>query len=829
MKTKIQTLLIALLLALPIAVHAQFTYVTNTDNTIIITGYTGSGGNVTIPATITGLPVTSIGDEAFYGTALTSVSIPDSVTSIGEDAFLYTALTSVTIPNSVTSIGSYAFGGCGNLTSVFFTGDAPFADSAFGSGVPFHPRLDHATIYYLPNTTGWGNTFNNEPTVMLNGPPQFGMTGDGLNYVSDGVKFATITGYAGSNNAVAIPAIINGLPVTSVGAWAFFFNGIMTSVTIPDSVTSIGDNAFYGCDGLTNVAIPNSVTNIGAAAFEFSSLANVTIGSNVTSIGLSAFEGCQNLTSVTIPNSIIHVEANLFQGCANLTNVTLGNSVTSIETAAFNNCYALTEVTIPDSVTNIGDGAFDGCLNLTSMSIPDSVTSIGSQVFGDCYSLTNVTIPDSVTSIEDYAFEYCTSLTSVTIPDSVTSIGDEAFRGCSSLMSGTIGNGITTIGEYVFEECADLKSVYFSGDAPSNVGMYIFFGGSAPNPTIVTTTVYYLYNTSGWSDTFAGRPTVMLAGPPQFGTTTDGWSYVSDQVKNTLITGYAGSSNVVVIPSLVNDLPITGIGAYAFEYSSPTSVTIPDSVTSIGDSAFNECDSLTSVTIGNGVTSIGDSAFEDCFSLSSLTIPNSVTSIGFGAFANTALTSVTGNGVISIGDNAFYGCESLTSVIIPDSVTSIGDSAFDDCENLTSVTIPDSVTNIGDNAFALCYSLTSVYFGGNAPTADSSAFDLDPATVYYLPGTLGWSNTFAGLPTALWFLPQPLILNQGPGFGVQSGQFGFTISWATNVPVVVEACSNLSNPVWLPVSTNTLTGGTSYFSDPQPANLPGRFYRLRSP
>jgi hypothetical protein len=97
-----------------------------------------------------------------------------------------------------------------------------------------------------------------------------------------------------------------------------------------------------------------------------------------------------------------------------------------------------------------------------------------------------------------------------------------------------------------------------------------------------------------------------------------------------------------------------------------------------------------------------------------------------------------------------------------------------------------------------------------------------------LPGTIGWTNSFASLPTALWYLSNPLILNKGPGFGVQSNQFGFAISWATNVPVVVEAATNLSNPVWMPVSTNTLVNGVSYFGDPQSANLPARFYRLRS-
>jgi hypothetical protein len=103
------------------------------------------------------------------------------------------------------------------------------------------------------------------------------------------------------------------------------------------------------------------------------------------------------------------------------------------------------------------------------------------------------------------------------------------------------------------------------------------------------------------------------------------------------------------------------------------------------------------------------------------------------------------------------------------------------------------------------------------------------ATVYYLPGTTGWGATFGGRPTALWFLPNPLILTSGPSFGVQTNRFGFIISWATNLPVVVEACTNLPNPIWAPVRTNTLIGGSSYFSDPQWTNYPGRFYRLRWP
>jgi hypothetical protein len=187
------------------------------------------------------------------------------------------------------------------------------------------------------------------------------------------------------------------------------------------------------------------------------------------------------------------------------------------------------------------------------------------------------------------------------------------------------------------------------------------------------------------------------------------------------------------------------------------------------------------------------------------------------------------NSVTSIEDYAFGGCTNLTSVTIPDSVTSIPDYAFTGCTNLTSVTIPKSVTNIGNAAFGDCTGLTSVYFQGNAPTFGSVVFVFSSdnnATAYYLPGTTGWGSTFGGIPTALWTLPYPLILDSN--LGVRSNQFGFTVSWATNLNVVVEAASDLGNPVWSPVATNALTGGTFYFSDPQWANYPSRFYRVRS-
>jgi hypothetical protein len=299
---------------------------------------------------------------------------------------------------------------------------------------------------------------------------------------------------------------------------------------------------------------------------------------------------------------------------------------------------------------------------------------------------------------------------------------------------------------------------------------------------------------------FAG---LALANPAaaQFSFTTN--------VNNTItIASYTGSGGNVTIPTATNGLSVTAIGDFAFlGVTNVSSVTIPDSVVSIGSEAFEGCLALTNVTIGSGVTNIC------CF-----------------AFAGSGLTSVTiPNSVVSIQDYAFLACSSLTNVTIPDSVTRIMGYAFSDCYGLTSVTIPSSF--LGGDAFFNCYELVSVFFLGNAPGSDPTAFEnCDNATVYYLPGTLGWSNTFDNRPTALWVLPQPLILNQGPGFGVHSNQFGFTISWLTSASVVVEACTNLSAPVWTPVSTNIQTlSGVSYFTDPLWTNHPVRFYRLTSP
>ena len=325
---------------------------------------------------------------------------------------------------------------------------------------------------------------------------------------------------------------------------------------------------------------------------------------------------------------------------------------------------------------------------------------------------------------------------------------------------------------------------------------------------------------------------------------------------------------------------VTNIGEDAFfGCISLTSMTIPDSVVNIGESAFFDCNILANVTIPDSVTNIGESAFLGCTSLANVTIPNSVTNIGEsaffgdgslsnvfignivsrleqGTFATCHLTSVTIlMGATGIAESAFQGCSSLTNVTIPNSVIAIGEAAFSgcglknlnipnqvttieevtfcNCTTLTNVTIPQTVTNIRNGAFAVCGNLASVFFMGNDPTAGTQIFNEeddkpDPVIVYYLPGTTGWDefSAAAEVPVVLW---NPLIQTGGSNFGVNGNQFGFNITGTTNIPIVVEASTNLANPVWTRLQSLSVTNALVYFSDAQWTNYPARYYRITAP
>ena len=410
-------------------------------------------------------------------------------------------------------------------------------------------------------------------------------------------------------------------------------------------------------------------------------------------------------------------------------------TVTTIDAKAFTDCTNLTSVTLSENVTSIGSGAFNGCISLTKVTInSNTITSrsyshnsnlknkFGSQV-------TEYVFGEGVTTIGDYALYECTELATVTIPESIRTIGNNAFYNCSSLTSVTFPKDIKTIGQYAFYNCSGLSTVTFEGETPPTFEYRVFYAtNNCPIyvPSLSAVTAYK--NASNMSD-YANRIRII----PTF-IVLNGVKYQLKDEGTFEVVANDYSGEVVISDSIdLNgvSIAVASISSDAFnDCSGLTSITIPKTVTSIGNGAFEGCDNIETLTyntnnigqvfrgnthlktvnIGDSVTSIGYYTFYGCTDLTTVNIPKSVKSIGTEAFRGCAnLKSVTiPESITSISNFTFYGCASLTSVIIPKSVRSIGWSAFGRCTSLETVTINDGVTQIDNYAFFECSSLTSV-------------------------------------------------------------------------------------------------------------------------
>jgi hypothetical protein len=484
---------IALVLCiLPLTCTAQYDFETNADNTITITGYSGTNAILMIPSETNGYPITSIAGDAFqYLSGVVSITIPSSITNIGDQAFRFST----------------------SITEVYFQSNAP----SFGYYIFFGD--DSVIVYYPPGTTGWDPAILGRPAIAF--PFSFTTNSGGIQ----------VTGYNGTNSDVAVPYAINGEPVTSIDSYAFQDSWTLTTVSISDNVNTIGDYAFASCSNLNYVTIGMGLTNIGTATFtNCKGLTGVYFNGNGPMFGADVFANDDNATVYYLPDTtnwnsnvdsrptvVLPFTYTFTSGAASIDSYIggggdviipdfiKGRPVTVIGESSFEYCTTLTSITMGTNVTSIGDWAFFACTNLTSLTIGPHVNDIGYWAFNSCIGLTNVVIPDSVTTIGDYAFEYLGYLSSVTIGSNVSSIGDWAFSGDGSLTVYFKGNP-PAFGSWVFLWDLGMRTYYL----PEATGWENYGSVYCWNPVASVNEVGIGPHTNGFSFNITGTPDIPI-------------------------------------------------------------------------------------------------------------------------------------------------------------------------------------------------------------------------------------------------------------------------------------------------------------------------------
>ena len=494
----------------------------------------------------------------------------------------------------------------------------------------------------------------------------------------------------------------------TMSAYDFEVDGIYYNINGDEVTVTSGQTYYESYSG--DIIIPETVTNNGTTY-------------EVTEIARKAFYSCTSLTSVVIPNTVRTIGNSAFSGCNKLCNVTIPASVTTIDEYAFYDCSSIDSVFISDITAwctiqfgyagNLLRYAKHLILNgeeVVDLVVPGSVSDIGENAFNGFKGLRSVAICDGVLSIGNDAFYDCTNITSLDLGNTVTTIGPYAFSKCSGLTHLSIPNSVATISFMAFEQCVNLASLHIPNSV-SSIGRNAFA---------------FCFHLSS---------IIVDSNNPVYDS-RDNCNAIIETATNDLFVG----CNNTVIPNTV-----TSIHESAFQSMiEMTEVFIPNSVTTIGELAFNGCTALTTINIPSSITLIDYYAFDGCTSLQSvhitdleswcnthfnsnplknahhlilngneitdLVIPSTLTAIGKLTFQGCqGLTDVTiPNTVTTIGISAFNGCTGLTEMIIPNSITAIPQFMCDGCSGLQRVDLPQTITSIGSYAFRDCGSLTSI-------------------------------------------------------------------------------------------------------------------------
>ena len=479
--------------------------------------------------------------------------------------------------------------------------------------------------------------------------------------------------------------------------------GMLNSLVSPEEMTTVTDLALTGTINLEDYntmrtqmpslkaidlrAVQTEGDSIPGDAFK-TDITALILPSSITKIGYRAICNCNLLTTISIPPSVTHIGKYAFAGCRSLQFIELPDSLKFLGQQAFVACDSMSTIRIPPGITTLGAHVFEGCYWMDSITIGSSVTSIGSFAFAGCANLKTLTIPASVDSIAAHAFVSCTGLSSVTFnSSSETSIGEYAFAGNSNLKSVTLNHsdGIS-LGKYAFVGCPGLETLHMDPQSVTSIGEGCFINAKIDSLVLPS------------SLTFIER----LA-----------FAYI-DSLRSLVFLPSAG----------------TTVGESAFAYCSNLASVIMESpsVDSIGLHCFLQCVKLTRVTLPSSLTYVGDYAFRDCHLSGTLIMPSALAHIGQYAFNHQdidTLIFMPSEGAY-LGDYSFAHCPNLVSIIMySPSVDTFGQRCFSDCQMLKNVILPSSLTSIQYGAFGWCNQLQWFRINSTTPpvlTAGNEVF-----------------------------------------------------------------------------------------------------------
>ena len=707
------TLLVGGLPLSAIAAEAQYadtgaeTYTDGNYNYTVLSGgsaeivkYNGTETQVTIPSTLGGKEVTSIGNDAFSRNAyIESLTVPEGIGRIGNYAFANCAnLRSITI--SAETVGWQAFTNCDSLT-----------DITLNSTVKTIERGAFSDCGALESITIPDSVTQIDPYMASACPSLTSFTiGSGVNYIPENA-FSGCTSLA----AVTIPDYI-----AEIRSNAFSGCTALTSVEIPSNVTTLGSYAFSGCTNLSTVTLNEGLVDIGWNTFESAPITQVDFPSTVTK-GTSPFNRCSELKTINLPDGITSIPLSLYQG-SGVERVEIPEGVTLLKNSLFRECSQLVAVKLPSTLTTIEQDAFVSCTSLQELDIPASVRKIGSWAFGDTTALTKCTfhegieklgisifrhsaltsvyvpttlketqwpfaesnisefiLGEGITELPRQLFKGCTLITGFTIPSTVTKIGDYAFSECTSLEHIDIPDSVTEIGNGAFESTTSLTAITLP-DRLEKIGSHVFRNNSAVTSLSFPKTL-----------TYANAP---LEGSNITSVTIEnGITALPDNMLNG-----AGKVTKVKIPASV-----TSIGDDCFRKSGIRSIAIPDTVTTVGKRAFYDCFDLYAVRIGSSVSTLPSYCFANCAVLQNVEIPDTVTDMADGVFYHTGLTFLRlPQNLHTIGMHAFENSKDLTEVVCSDELTGVGDSAFLNCTSFTTLRSAAEDVDFSNSSFDNC-------------------------------------------------------------------------------------------------------------------------------